>query len=146
MPCSTSSCRRCARSGLLQANRGVRHWIDGSGRRARVRGAAGHGKRITDDGLHHPAIGCRCQPIADAEIYAENTELEVGYHEQCVLLLEQRLEVAYLAEVRIVFESSIEIGTELARDPRSRREVGFAILAEADIDDRIDDELVGAVA
>ena len=63
-----------------------------------------------------------------------------------MLLIGELGEIADLAEVRIIFESRIEVLAELARDPRGRREIGFAIFPEADVDDRIDDEFVLGVA
>src|SRR5258708_29299912 len=59
-----------------------------------------------------------------------------------MLLLGNRLEVADLSEIGIVFEAGVQVRAELPRQPGRGREIRLAILSEADIDDRVDDEFV----
>src|SRR6202011_3554690 len=77
---------------------------------------------------------------------AEHAELEVGDGKQRVLLIAELLEIPDLTEIGVVLEPDGEIRAELFRQPRRRGEVGLAIFSEADIDDRVDDELVVALA
>jgi len=61
--------------------------------------ASGHRESVPDDGLDDPAVRRGRQPVPDAEIHVEDTELKIGYREQSVLLVGKLGEVADLAEV-----------------------------------------------
>ena len=125
----------------------MRHRID----RSRSRGtfasiASGDRERISNNRLDDEAIGSRRQAVTDAEVDVKDAELEIRYGEQSVLLTGKLGEITDLAEVGVIFEAGIEVLAELTRDPRGRCEVRFAVFSEADVDNRVNDELIFAVA
>src|SRR4029077_10306498 len=65
---------------------------------------------------------------------------EIGHCKQRVLLVRGLGRRPDLAEIAVIFHAEEEITLHLIGEPRRRREIGFAELPEADVDDRIDDE------
>jgi len=63
-----------------------------------------------------------------------------------MLLLIQRFEVADLAEVGIIFQTDEQVRTQFAREPGGGGKICLSVFAEAEVDDRIDDELVDCIA
>jgi hypothetical protein len=107
---------------------------------------AGNWEGVAEDGFEDQAVRSGGEAIADAELDIELLHLKIGNSEQLLALLRQRQEIADFAEVGIVFEADKSIFAKIAGEPRRRRNVGFATAAEADVDNRIDDELPFFVA
>jgi hypothetical protein len=87
--------------------------------------------------------GCRTggEAAADAELDVDVFHLEIGDHVQFLVLLLQRQDVTDFSVEGIIFEADKSIVAQIAGEPRRRRKIGFAAWAEADIDNRVDDEL-----
>jgi hypothetical protein len=106
--------------------------------RARLR--ARYREGVADNHLEDQPVGALRKTVADAEIYVNVADLEIGDGEEIMLLLAQGREIADLAEVGVIFETQRKILFEFMRQPRRRRECGRAVIAWGEIDDRIDDE------
>src|ERR1019366_7127736 len=136
-------------SGVRDSRRGVRHRIDRTGAGgAFARGGitSRHRKCIAHDRLDDETIGRRCQSVTNAEVHVKDAELEIGHGEQSVLLIGKLRKVPDLAKVGIIFEPDEQIGAELSCEACCRSKVRLAIFSEADIHDRVDDELVVRIA
>jgi hypothetical protein len=125
----------------------VRHWID----RSRSRGAfasiaSEYRERISNDRLDDEAIGSRCQAVTYAEVDVKDAELEIRHGEKSVLLIGKLGKISDLAEISVIFEAGIKVCAELTRDPRGGCEVRFPVCSEPDVDNRVNDELIFAVA
>src|SRR5580704_6689086 len=100
----------------------------------------------TNNHLGHDSIRARSKTIADSGIHVETTDLEIDYSIDVVLLLVERYEVLDRTEVGVVLDTQREVFTELPRKTRRRCEYGISVMSESEINDRIDDELVIALA
>ena len=76
----------------------------------------------------------------------DRIHLEIGDGVQFLVLLSQRQKVADPAEVGVVFEADEPVLPEIARKPQCGSEFRRAARPEADVHDRIGDELPLGVA
>src|SRR6185369_720393 len=86
------------------------------------------------------------ETVADAELDIEAVHLEVDDAEDVVALLPERQEISDRAKIGVVLDRDCEILAKVPREPCVRCEGDLAVPTEAEINDRIDDEIIVALA
>jgi hypothetical protein len=101
---------------------------------------------VAEDSLEYQPVGSGREAISSTKFNIDVFHFEIGDRVKLLVLLLQWQNIPHLAVVGVVFEPDKAIIPEIAGEPRRRHKVGLAAWAEADIDDRIDDELLFFVA
>ena len=127
--------------GVLRQSRGCpnHQWrgLRGTG----IVALAGDRERVADNGLEHQAVRSRREAVTDANLNVDRLHLEIGDGVQFLVLLSQRQKIADPAEVGVVFEADEPVLPEIAGKPQRGSEIRLTARPEADIHDRIGDEL-----
>src|SRR5690349_10836108 len=98
-------------------------------------------KGDAEDGLRQPAVARRGDAAADAEIHRDWPEAEVSNREDLVRLVVEAREASGAAEIRIGLDAEGEPVRDRVADAVGRREGAGLVAADAEVDDRIGDEL-----
>src|SRR5215471_295071 len=104
------------------------------------------GQIRADDHLVHQPIRAGSQTISHARIHVEAPNLEIDNGINVVLLLVEGQPALQRSKIGIILDPDCQILAELAREARGRHELRSAVLSKPEVDDRIDDELVIALA
>src|SRR5215471_16361263 len=100
----------------------------------------------SDDHFVHQPIRAWRQTISDTRVYVETPDLEIDHRIDVVLLLVEGQPPLQRSKIGIILDPDCQILAKIAREARGRHELRPAILSKPEVDDRVDDELVIALA